>query len=70
MPEAPGATPGQARQPVILTDVVRFTTVDLGDLRVVSGWRYASATDAAPACVRDATTRSRASSTSPRRIDD
>ena len=46
--EAPGATPGQARQPIILTDVVRFTTVDLGDLRVVSGWRYASATDAAP----------------------
>lgn len=46
--EAPGTTPGQARQPIILTDVVRFTTVDLGDLRVVSGWRYASATDAAP----------------------
>jgi len=43
--EAPGATAAQAR---ILTDIVRFTSVELGDLRVVSGWRYASATDATP----------------------
>jgi hypothetical protein len=47
--EVPGATPGEAQRPIALIDVVRFITVDLGeDLRVVSGWRYASATDAAP----------------------